>query len=337
MKKKEPALQGTLTTIIWITASILATALVMIWLPEPTFKPNSYPKMEISDLKKTGLSLEQVYVSEPVKFQMRDGKQLFSQHFPKESNLTIIILHGILANSNEFNKTSGMLRESVNADVYALDLRGHGQSDGEPGDIDYIHQYADDVADVVGIIKKQKPNGKIILMGHSMGGGIAQEFAMKKDKPEIDGYLLFAPAMDWESPTNSKKEKSGSSSEPFAKIHLSRILGLLSLNAVGITWFNGLNTLFFNLPPEMPIHQYTFRAMVSMSPSNYKEGLNAINKPLLLIVGSNDQAFVADQFEPVVSENVSDGKVIVIEGQTHDGVHHDERSIAAVKEWIDHL
>lgn len=64
-------------------------------------------------------------------------------------------------------------QEATQAEVFAIDLRGHGKSDGKDGDVDYINQYADDLADIVSAIRKQKPKGKIIIAGHSMGGGVA--------------------------------------------------------------------------------------------------------------------------------------------------------------------
>lgn len=334
MKQKSLVLKGTFTPILITIAAVYLTAITMVYLPDPTFKPDSFPKTSLEELTESGLCLDQIYENVPVKFKMRDGKKLFAAHYPKESDLTIIIIHGIMGSSFEFNKTSGMLREAGNADVYAVDLRGHGGSDGSAGDIDYIDQYVDDISDVVSEIKKEKPNGKIILMGHSMGGGIAQEYSYNKIKPEVDGYLLFAPSMDYDSPTISKKDSTPEGKEPFVKIHLSRILGLLSLNASGITWFNSKPTLFFNMPPEFPIHNYSFRAMVSMSPSDYKEGLKSIDKPLLVIVGSNDRAFIADQFEPIVKENTTNGKVVIIKDETHDGIHHNSEAMNVVKQWL---
>lgn len=67
-----------------------------------------------------------------------------------------------------YNKTAGLLQEATQAEVYAIDLRGHGRSDRNSGDVDYINQYVDDLGDIIKEIRKEKPSGKIIIAGHSM-------------------------------------------------------------------------------------------------------------------------------------------------------------------------
>ncbi|WP_412985685.1 alpha/beta hydrolase [Pontimicrobium sp. IMCC45349] len=301
----------------------------LINLPNPTFSPDIVPKSmtpkEIADL-----GFEQTYKNTPKKFDMRDGKKLFSYVYENESKVTTILLHGILSNSYLMNKTAGLLKETTNSEVIALDFRGHGQSDGKPGDVEYINQYADDLEDVISTIKKEKPNQKIILAGHSMGGGIILRYAMKENTPQIDGYLLFAPYLGVNSPT-IKEQKS--EEDTFLKLHINRIIGLKMLNAIGDTTYNNLPVLFFNLPGEMPITKYSFRANESMSPLDYKKGLNAINKPLLVVVGSEDEAFDATKFTSAVTNN-SKGKVAIIEGESHNGVRHNKKTMEAISLWI---
>jgi regulator of RNase E activity RraA len=50
-------------------------------------------------------------------------------------------------------------------------------------------------------------------------------------------------------------------------------------------------------------------------------------------VGSNDEAFVAEEFEPAVSQ-YSDGDVVVIAGETHNGIIENEMAIAAAQNWL---
>ena len=307
-------------------------AIKLIQSPEPTFKPYQPPKMDASQI--ADLGIEQVYKSEPHRFTMRDSKKLFASKFSKQSDTTILLLHGILSSSYTYNKMAGLLREATNAEVFALDLRGHGQSEGKPGDVDYINQYADDIADVIAAIKQDTPNEKVILAGHSMGGGIALRFAMKKNAQEVDGFLLFAPLLGQDSPTLPKEEKSATKNnkEPFLKIHISRIIGLKMLNSIGIHQFDSMPILFFNMPKVSPLKNYTYRSNESMSPTEYKEGLKAVKKPLLVIVGSEDEAFVALEYKKAVTES-SKGKVIVVEGETHNGIRHSKESMSAVKSW----
>ena len=128
--------------------------------------------------------------------------------------------------------------------MIALDLRGHGKSEGKAGDIRYIGQYEDDVADVIAALRLQKPGSRIILLGHSMGGGIAMRYAATHEAPAADAYLLFAPHLGVKSATTRTEPPQGHASEGEAplKLHLPRTIGLIILNAARVRWLNGLDT-----------------------------------------------------------------------------------------------
>jgi pimeloyl-ACP methyl ester carboxylesterase len=160
----------------------ISDAMDLIHSPEPTFKPMPPHAIEPSALADMGL--EQVYANTPLHFIMRDYKKIKGYKYVKEGSLsTVILLRGVLSSAYLMNKSAGLLRESMNAEVIALDIRGHGQSQGTPGDVDYIDQYADDLADVISAIKKEKPDHKIILAGHSMG-------AMQRVSVRTNNYQL---------------------------------------------------------------------------------------------------------------------------------------------------
>ena len=208
-------------------------------------------------------------------------------------------------------------------------------SEGQPGDVDFIDQYAADLAGIIKRIKAEKPYGKIILAGHSMGGGIVLRYAMRNDFPAVDGSLLFAPLLGQDAPTIPQAETTKQPNEdPFLKIHIQRIIGLKMLNSINNHEYDNLQVLFFNLPPESPIKSYTYRANESMAPLSYKDGLKSVNKPLLVLVGSRDEAFVASAFEKAVKEN-SCGEVSVIDGATHNGIRQNPEAIKLVKNWAE--
>jgi pimeloyl-ACP methyl ester carboxylesterase len=304
-------------------------ALVAILLGDSEFSP--LPTMTPEAMATFAPRFEQPYPAGKRPFKMRNGTVLASQYFPAQSNTTIVLVHGVLSSSFLMNRSSGLLREAAAASVVAIDLRGHGASGGAPGDVDYIGQYEDDLADVIAKIRAENPGGRVILAGHSAGGGIVLRSVLRAGMPPVDGYLLFAPHLGSKSPTTpTEATKEG---EAFVRIHLPRILGLTLLNTVGITGFNGLKTLFFNLPKEMPLRCYSYRAMVGMSPADYAPALKAIGKPLLVVVGSKDEAFRADRYEAAIRP-YSKGEVVIVGGASHDGVLHDPRALAAVGRWV---
>ena len=73
--------------------------------------------------------------------------------------------------------------------------------------------------------------------------------------------------------------------------------------------------------------------MASVAPDDYTAGLAAVDEPLLEVVGSEDEAFIAENFEAAV-RGYSSGEVIVFEGENHNSIHHGEQVIAAVAAWM---
>lgn len=322
-------LKKTVLIFLSISAVYIIGSIVLIYTSEPTFEPIT--ETNSSDLESMGLNFEQNYKYTERYFSTRDGIQLYSNFFDTQSNTTIILLHGILANNYQFNTSAGLLNETTKTNVVTLDLRGHGRSEGKQGDINYIDQYVDDISDVVNTLRQNNPDQNIILAGHSMGGGIAMRYVTKSSTEPVDGYLLFAPALGWESPTTRKE--SNPDNMKFSQAHVPRIIGTAMLNAIGIKAFNDKPVLFFNLQNGLPIVEYTYRSMASMSPDEASKPFTKIDKPLLVLVGENDAVFLPNEYKPLV-ENNSDGKVHIVENANHNSVHYNLQSIKIIKNWL---
>lgn len=304
--------------------------LVLILWPDTAFPARKPPTPE--ETAAFLESLKQPYKTTPRSFALADGGHLAAQELPSDASTVIVLLHGVLGSAASMNRAAGRLREATGDDVIALDLRGHGASSGAPGDVDHIGQYEEDVGEVVAALRAAKPKARIILAGHSMGGGVALRYAQRRTLPHVDGYLLFAPHLGADAPTVRTGDAS-TDAAAFMKINVPRTIGLGLLTLAHVTAFNGLKTLRFDLPPMVPLRAYSFRAMVSAAPEAYRAALHAVEAPLLVIVGERDEAFVAQRFVDVVPVE-SRGQVVIVPGATHDGVLVDSAAIAAAREWL---
>jgi len=312
--------------------SLTIEATKLIQTPEPIFNQTVQPT-EPDPALIAEMGFEQVYKSENRFFTVRDDKKIFAYRFAEKSDNTIILIHGVGSNAYMYNKTAGLLKETTQAEVYAIDLRGHGQSEGNSGDVDYINQYVDDLADILRTIRKEKPNEKRIIAGHSMGGGVALRYAMANQYEQPDGFLLFAPLIGHNSPAFPQTQANDKiAEEPFMKIHIERIIGLTMLNEIDNHEYDSLPVLFFNLPEAVPLRKYTYRANKSMTPDNYVAGLKAVNKPLLVIMGSEDEAFSATATKEAILTN-SIGEFQIIDRASHNGVRHKAQSFSFIKDW----
>ena len=88
----------------------------------------------------------------------------------------IILLHGWLDNSLTFVKLAPELAEL--GPVYALDFAGHGHSGHRPEGQDYLlMDYVADLAELVERYFQETPDGRINLVGHSLGGIVGALYA----------------------------------------------------------------------------------------------------------------------------------------------------------------
>lgn len=304
---------------------IISAAMGMVFSPDPVFTQPAYEKPDYR--------VEETDRGMPRMFKVRDGASLAASVHPGKADSIIVLVHGVLSSRAELEHTSESLVRSTGATVMNVDLRGHGESEGRFGDVKEIGQYETDLADVVLALRKENPKARIVLSGHSMGGGIVLRYAERKLFPPVDGYLLFAPALGYEAPTTRKDAgPADATTEPFLKVHINRIIGLSTLNAAGITAFNHLDTLFFNVSRKGKRLNYSYRAMNSMSPANLQNALKADEVPLLTLVGSRDEAFIAEAY-PGVLENHRNARVVIIEGETHDGILANSRAMTEAGRW----
>jgi pimeloyl-ACP methyl ester carboxylesterase len=110
---------------------------------------------------------------------------------PPSAGPPLVLVHGAGGNLMHW---PGELRRLPRRMVVALDLPGHGRSEGIglcSLDLDRPAQDIGAYAQVVGQFSKGLGLGRFVLAGHSMGGAVAQELALRH--PEmLAGLVLIA-------------------------------------------------------------------------------------------------------------------------------------------------
>jgi alpha-beta hydrolase superfamily lysophospholipase len=76
--------------------------------------------------------------------------------------------------------------------VWAVDHRGFGRSEGQRGHVTDYRQYVQDVDAVVDAIKAAQLDTKLFVLGHSMGGIFATHYAAAHPE-KLAGVLLLNP------------------------------------------------------------------------------------------------------------------------------------------------
>ncbi len=266
-------------------------------------------------------------------FQARDGSTLFYRSYGDQSAIDLILVHGSGSDSAYLGSLATRISGSGIARVWTPDVRGHGSSPERRGDIDYIGQLEDDLADLSSLIRSVNPRGVLLIGGHSSGGGLAIRLAGGSYGSIADGYLLLAPFLQYDAPT-VRPDAGG-----WAMPRPGRIVGLNFLNAMGIQSLNGLTVLEFNLPPAYRTGDetlsYSYRLMMGFNPRNYASDLQALENPTLVLVGTDDESFYADEFPVVFDAFAPHAHVELVPGATHLGLTVNVGTAPLIVEWLE--
>lgn len=168
--------------------------------------------------------------------------------------------------------------------------------------------------------------------GHSSGGGLVIRFAGSQYGQQADAYILLSPFLKYNAP--AIRPNSGG----WAHAYTGRIAGLTMLNNLGIHWFDHLTVIEFSMPEEArdgtETLSYSHRLNTGYAPHKYKKDLSAITQPLLVAAGTNDESFIADQFEPVISQYTT-VQVKLLSGLSHMGVVVSPDIRPIIKDWLE--
>lgn len=283
----------------------------------------------------TGLDFSQIQAQDlstlpaPEMFEMLDGTMMPVRRYGDGGPL-LVMVHGSSWHGMQFHGLATALADQ--AQVLVPDLRGHGVAPARRGDVDYIGQLEDDLADL--ITATAAPEQKVVMLGHSSGGGLVVRFAGGRHGSMIDHALLLAPFLKHNAPTT--RVNSGG----WANVLTRRIIGLSMLNTAKITDLNHLQVIQFNIAPRVqngPLGHtvtaaYSYRMNASFAPrADYLKDVGAL-PAFSLIVGAQDEAFLADQYAPVMGAVTDKGRYVVLEGVTHLAVVDAPETLALIKE-----
>jgi non-heme chloroperoxidase len=265
-------------------------------------------------------------------YAARDGAKLDYRAYEGGDAQIVVLMHGSSGASGGMHPLAKALRDA-GASVYVPGLRGHHDSGGN-GDIGYIGQLEDDLADLVAVVRPLHPNASMTLIGFSSGGGFVLRVIAGPDDALFDRYIMISPALPPGAPT--LRPATGG----WISLALPRIIVLATLNRAGIDWFNGLAVVAFATPPDAAdlTTSYSFRLAVDFgAPRDYLTALRHSKKPVALLVGGADELFYADRFAPLLQPVRPDLPVTVVPGVGHIGMSVTPEGMAAIRKSFTHL
>jgi non-heme chloroperoxidase len=257
----------------------------------------------------------------------RDGAPLNYRVYPGRHDRAVVLVHGSSGTDTSMLKLAQAL-QAAGATVYAISLRGHGGSGTANGDVSYIGQLDDDLADLMKGLGLDKPGIHRTLIGFSSGGGFVLRIAGGRQAGLFSDYIAISPYIGQDAPTN--KPNAGG----WAGVAVPRIIALTLLNSIGLAWFQDLPAVHFATdakPSNTRTPVYSFRLAASLQLGRDWRGVLArISAPTEIVVGANDELFNADQFKPMLQTVNPRIGVTVVPNETHLGMIADPPATAAI-------
>ncbi|KAA0237889.1 lysophospholipase [bacterium] len=257
-------------------------------------------------------------------FETTGGLRLFEQHWAPAGNAraVIAIVHGYAEHSGRYEWTAARLTERGYA-VEALDLRGHGRSDGERVFVNSFEEYHDDVERFLARVRERHPGLPLFLLGHSMGGGIVTSFVIAR-KPGLAGVLLSGSALVAARPASPPPQ------EPARPAPLPA--SAISRDPEVVAAYENDPLVYRGVPRTDRAQAWpgAFRLI--------QEGMESITTPILIMHGTADLLTPAEGSR-VLFERVSspDKTLKLYEGLYHEILNEPEKEqvMAGILAWLD--
>ena len=220
----------------------------------------------------------------------------------------IILIHGLLGSLENLNMVAKPL--SSNYKVTNLDVRNHGSSPQLP-EMTY-DALAQDVIDTMAHLSIDNA----IVLGHSMGGKIAMQLALKH--PEKVKKLIVADISPVQYPPHHQKILNG-----LAAIDLANITSRKDADSTLAHYVEEAGVRQFLLRNLVKVDSgFTFRCHLQNITQGYSdvmqgyEGGSTFSQPTLFIKGGNSQ-YITQEHQAIIGKLFPMAKAKIIQGAGH--------------------
>jgi pimeloyl-ACP methyl ester carboxylesterase len=248
--------------------------------------------------------------------------------------LPLVMIHAGVADSRQWNNEFTNFAQSYQ--VIRYDMRGYGKS--EPVDGEFSH-----MSDLVSLLDTLEILEPIVIMGCSMGGGLAMDFALTH--PSRAKALIMVDS----GPSGLKLDKPSSSK--FADAEKAFEAGNLDLVAEIETqiWFDGIDRTPEQVNPAMRKLLYEMNRLAlsheikqlgKRQPNTQTPAFNRLgdlNLPVLIIVGAHDTPYTLAAAD-YMTEKIPSARKVIIEDAAHlPNMDHPPEFQGIVKDFLENL
>lgn len=128
------------------------------------------------------------------KWKSRDGLDMAARGWaPEKPRAVVCLVHGLGEHVNRYQHV-GQALANAGYSLQGSDLRGHGLSAGQRGHTPSYESLLDDISDFLADARKRYPGLPIFLYGHSMGGNLAINYALRTPQ-DLTGVIATGPLL----------------------------------------------------------------------------------------------------------------------------------------------
>lgn len=267
------------------------------------------------------------------RFETADGLRLHQCCWLPEGDpvAAVIVVHGLTEHGGRYAGLAGALSGHGYA-VYAVDLRGHGKSEGSPAFIRAFDDHLADVALLVDRVRSRQPGKPLFLFGHSMGGAILALWAITR-QPEVGGLVLSAPPVRvGDNMFPILRRLAGILSRLAPRLRITRLgAKMLSRDPEVVAQFQGDPLVFHG---RFPVRT---GAEILRAGRQIEASMEDLRCPLLLLHGTGDVVTDSAGTEDLFTRAGSRDKTLKLyPGLYHDLLHEPEKEevTADIVQWL---
>jgi len=241
-------------------------------------------------------------------FEGRGGVDIFRRAWlpDGEPKAAVVIAHGAGEHCGRYAGVAALLVEAGYA-VHALDHRGHGRSSGRRAYIDRLRNAVEDLHTVVGSLDHP------FLLGHSMGGCIAIEYALAH-QDSIRALALSSPLAHLEAANIFERA---------AARMLSAVTPWVPLHSVDSSKVSRDPEVVRDYDTDPLVHHSGLPARtiaeLAGAIESFSERVGGIDVPLLVMLGTADEIVPPEGGHMVLNRAGSRDKTLKV----YDGLYHE--------------
>ena len=260
------------------------------------------------------------------------GSVFWQSWVPAEPKGLVVIAHGLAEHSGRYAHVADRLNDAGYA-VHALDHRGHGKTDGTPGNVERIAYVRGDLDSLLTRARGEHPGLPVFLVGHSFGGLAVLEYVVSRGQSGLTGLVLSGALVDPDAGTAIQRRLAGVLSA------MAPNLGVVPLDPTTVS----RDPAEVKKYVEDPLNYHgkvraRSGAEIIAAVSRVVSGLPTITLPVLVMHGEQDR-LVTPGAATLIAERIgsTDKTLTLYDGLYHEIFNEPERDavLGDVVTWLD--